>query len=263
MSNPPRVNYDAVAPNYDLRANDGNYLAGVMPALQNLARQVKAQRVLDLGCGTGRSLQSFNDFAASLTRYGLDFSAGMLAQARHLDARYRLVRASAPCPAFAHASFDLVFCVLAFHHFPNKEQVAQQAYHLLRPGGVFAIVNFDPREGGRDLPFYRYFEGVYEMDLERFPAMAEQEAMLRAAGFQQVSSPVVEHIESEFAGEAMLENYHLRKDASSQLILISDETYQAGLKRIRADIAAAKAKGADIIFRTDIKNRMCHGFKPG
>jgi ubiquinone/menaquinone biosynthesis C-methylase UbiE len=260
MNNPPCVNYDAVASNYDLRASGGGYLAGVMPALQKLARQVKAQQVLDLGCGIGRSLQSFNDLA--LTRYGLDFSEGMLAQARRLEADYRLVRASALCPPFACASFDLVCCVLALHHFPDKKQVAQQAYRLLRSGGAFVIVNFDPREARYTWPVYNYFGGVYETDLERFPAMADQEAMLREAGFQQVSSPVVEHIHSELAGEAILDNYHLRKEASSQLILISDEAYQAGLERIRADIAAAKSRGAEIIFRTDIKNRMCHGVKP-
>jgi ubiquinone/menaquinone biosynthesis C-methylase UbiE len=253
-----------VASSYDERVRGGGYLAGAASALQALARQVKAERVLDLGCGTGRSLHGWPGKLEPVPfGYGLDFSTGMLAQARSLDTTYRLVQASAPYPPFAGASFDLVFCAHAFHHFPNKPEVVRAAYRLLRPGGAFAIVNFDPREARQsDWLIYEYFEGTYETDLKRFPAMADQEAMLRAANFERVASPVVEYIESETVGEAIFDNYHLRKEASSQLILLPAETYQAGLQRMRARIAAAKTKGETVVFRTYLWNRMCHGFKP-
>ena len=255
-----RVNYDAVAPKYDDRAKKG-YLSGAREALQDLARQVNARRVLDLGCGTGRSLQTLaGSLQPAPLRYGLDFSGGMLTQAYQLNSDYRLVQASAPWPPFAPATFDLVFCAHAFHHFPNKPHVVQAAYKLLRPGGVFAMVNFDPREG--DWYVYTYFEGTYETDLQRFPAIAEKEAMLIKAGFQQVSSPVVQHIDGCEVGEGILSSYYLRKDASSQLILTSDEVYQAGVVRIKAAIAEVKAKAEEITFSIQLKNRMCHGFKP-
>jgi SAM-dependent methyltransferase len=187
----------------------------------------------------------------------------MLAQARKLDPTYRLAQASAPYPPFAPASFDLVFCTHAFHHFPDKPQVVQAAYRLLRPGGAFAIVNFDPREHQLDdWMIYQYFEGTYETDLERFPALASQEAMLRQAGFQQVSSPVVQLIHNEIPAEEILNSYWLHKDSSSQLILLSAEAYQAGLHHIRQTVAAAQARGEPLVFRIQLKNRMCHGFKP-
>ena len=257
------VNYDIVASGYDQR-DDGGYLSGVTEALQTLARRVVARRLLDLGCGTGLSLQNVGDKVEPRpSSYGLDLSAGMLAQARRRDPAYHLVQASAPKPSFASASFDLVFCAHAFHHFPYKWQVVQAAFRLLRPGGAFAIVNFDPHEHhSSELPIYEYFEGAYETDLKRFPALAEQEAMLKQAGFQKIRSPIVQEIKSELSGETILDNYHLRKTASSQLILLSEEAYQAGLQAIRNKIAEAKIKGATIIFRTRLKNRMCHGFKP-
>jgi SAM-dependent methyltransferase len=183
----------------------------------------------------------------------------MLAEARLLDPDYRLVRATAELPPFSPSSFDLVFCVHAFHHFPDKPHVVQSAYDVLKPGGAFAIVNFDPRECRWYI--YDYFEGTYETDLRRFPALAEQEEMLRRAGFGDVSSPLVENIDSSLVGEAAFESYYLRKDACSQFILLSDEAYQAGINRMRAKIVEAKAKGESIIFRTQLKNRMCYGFK--
>jgi ubiquinone/menaquinone biosynthesis C-methylase UbiE len=258
MQHSPQVNYDAIAPNYDQRTQDG-YLEGVTSALQKLARQVEVQRMLDLGCGTGRSLRGL----AGPICYGLDFSGGMLAQARLFDSTYRLVNASAPAPPFASTSFDLIICVLALHHFPHKLQAIENAYRMLRPGGIFAIVNFDPHEG-RDIWYiYEYFEGVYETDLRRFPGVAEQKAMLNQVGFQPVDSSVVELITEKFVGEAVFDNnYFLQKDSSSQFILLSEEAYQAGLARMRNAITEAKATGEKIVFASEIKVWMCYGFKP-
>jgi ubiquinone/menaquinone biosynthesis C-methylase UbiE len=256
------VNYDAVAPNYDQRTQTG-YLEGVTIALQNLAWQVKAKRVLDLGCGTGRSLRGLAEsLQPNPICYGLDFSGGMLNQARRFDSSYRLVQASSPQPPFAPASFDLVFCVHAFHHFPDKPQVVQAAYSMLRSGGIFAIVNFDPHERRDSWYVYDYFEGVYETDLKRFPSLAEQKAMLNQVGFQSVDSSVVELITEKFVGEAVFDNnYFLQKDSSSQFILLSEEAYQAGLARMRNAITEAKSIGEEIVFALEIKNWLCYGFK--
>jgi ubiquinone/menaquinone biosynthesis C-methylase UbiE len=262
MSKNTRVNYDAVAPNYDQRTV-GGYLEGISAALQNLAQQVNARQLLDLGCGTGRSLRGMaGSLVPNPTCYGLDFSEGMLAQARRFDPTYRLVRASAPLPPFAANRFDLVFCVHAFHHFPDKYQVVQNAYRLLRPGGVLAIVNFDPHQC-QNWYVYDYFAGVLDTDLKRFVPVAEKETMLHRAGFQQIQSQLVEHIQEKFIGDAVFENnYFLEKGSCSQFILLSDEDYRAGLERMRAAVAKAKTMGQEIIFSTKIKNWMTYGFKP-
>jgi SAM-dependent methyltransferase len=186
----------------------------------------------------------------------------MLQQAHQFNVDYRLVQASSPQPPFAPASFDLVFCVHAFHHFPNKPQVIRAAYNILRPGGAFAIVNFDPQDKSQDWYIYTYFESVYETDLERFPTVAQQKTWLQQVGFRQVSAPVVQYINENKTGDAILSSYYIRKDSCSQLILLSDEAYQAGLARIQAAIEQAKASGKDIVFPAQLNNRMCYGFKP-
>lgn len=261
MADNLRVNYDTVAGQYD-RRTQGGYLSGVNQALRDLSERACARRVLDLGCGTGRSLVGPAGLVPNPVCIGLDFSAGMLAKATAFNPAYRLVRASAPQPPFAPESFDMVYCVHAFHHFPDKERVVTSAYGLLRPGGAFAIVNFDPREGRDDWYVYRYFDGVYERDLQRFPALADKEAMLRAAGFVDVRSPVVETIEDDLTGAAVFDSYFLQKDSCSQLILLSDADYQAGLRRIRIALAEAESRSETLTFPSRILNRMCHGIKP-
>jgi ubiquinone/menaquinone biosynthesis C-methylase UbiE len=71
---------------------------------------------------------------------GVDFSAGMLAQARgaHPDATW--VRANALALPFAEG-FDLVVSLGALGHFLPEERPAlfEGAYRALRPGGLLAL----------------------------------------------------------------------------------------------------------------------------
>ena len=78
-----RVDYDAVAHQYDLRTAEGA-LEGIGKALCSLAERVKATRILDLGCGTGRSL-SLITRSHRARFFGLDLSMGMLLKARQFD----------------------------------------------------------------------------------------------------------------------------------------------------------------------------------
>ncbi len=250
-----QVNYDAVAGSYDQRTSDGSYLRDVTLALQMLARQINAGRVLDMGCGTGRSLVGL---AGQVHAFGLDFSAGMLRQAHRLRRDFRLVRASAPTPPLAAASFELVTSVMSFHHFPHKEQVIREAFRLLRPGGALAIVNFDPAAEATRWFIYDYFPETAAIDQARFPAGDWLQAQLLAAGFERVSGPLVEHVHGVVHGRAILNDYWLQKNSMSQLILLPNEAYQAGLQRIHAALAASEA----VTFETNLQIHMWHGFKP-
>jgi len=86
----PKVDYDRIAAGYDRRFVDGG-TRGVAAALQALAGDLGAGRILEAGCGTGHWLESLSrsNFdsrgrphaagpgPSSLRLYGLDLSAGM------------------------------------------------------------------------------------------------------------------------------------------------------------------------------------------
>jgi len=75
----PSLNYDYIAPEYNERYPTSQP-SERGKALLNLARQVKAQKVLEVGSGTGFWLNFLHSEVQGV--YGLDFSMGMLQQAR-------------------------------------------------------------------------------------------------------------------------------------------------------------------------------------
>ncbi len=102
-------------------------------------------RVLDLGCGTGRYVHAFADVAAHVT--GLDVSPRMIDVARNASpANVEWVVGSGRELPFADEAFDVV---LAIDSFPYVHQggdalvreVAREVRRVLAPGGRFAILN--------------------------------------------------------------------------------------------------------------------------
>jgi len=252
-----RVDYDRIAPTYDRRfADDG--MSGTAAALLALAQGLRPERILEVGCGTGRWLADLRSVSDQL--YGLDLSAGMLAGARGRDARLHLVRGRAGQLPFPATAFDLVYCVNALHHFHRQRAFVFQARRLLRPGGALAVVGMDPHGRRERYYIYRYFDGTYETDLARFAPWDTVMDWMGAAGFERVECRLAERILDPKAGRAVLEDPFLHKDATSQLALLSDTAYAAGLDRMLAAIDAAEAAGEQLLFPVDIPIGMLVGW---
>ncbi len=251
-----RVDYDRIASGYDRRYAHSS-TPGVAAALQALAGSVGAVRILEVGCGTGHWLEGLESVSRDL--YGLDLSAAMLDQARRRRGPAHLVRGRAGQLPFCSGCYDLVYCVNALHHFDEPRAFVHEAWRLLRPGGVLAVVGMDPRLAQDRWYIYDYFSGTYETDLARFPSWKAVRDWMIGAGFGCVAWQPVEEIHETKAGRAVLDDLFLEKDATSQLILLSEEAYRAGLRCIEATLAAAEAVGEAVTFATDLTLAMTSG----
>jgi len=96
-------------------------------------------RGLDVCCGTGAGLPVLRSVCQGPIM-GVDFSTGMLAQARRAHPDARCVRADVRALPFAGA-FDLAVSFGALGHFLPAERPALFAgvHRALQPGGVFAF----------------------------------------------------------------------------------------------------------------------------
>jgi ubiquinone/menaquinone biosynthesis C-methylase UbiE len=121
----------------------------------------------------------------------------MLAKTAELAARRGLTNvetrpADAEALPFDDASFDLVTCRLAFHHFPNPRQAIAEFARVLKPGGVLGfsdnIVVPDKQAAG----YYNAYEKLRDPShnwvypLVRLQAMFE-EASLRVEATRELS----------------------------------------------------------------------------
>jgi len=251
-----RVNYDQIAPTYNQRYTVSQF-AGIAMALRSLVRDVGAERVLEVGCGTGRWLAELQLVARQV--YGIDLSLGMLQQARQRPQSLSLICGHASHLPFPDAGFDLIFCVNAFHHFPQPRVFISEARRLLRPGGALAITGMDPHAGRDRWYLYDYFVGTQDTDLRRFSSSGTILDWMVTAGFERVEWCVVEHIMGQHVGQAVLEDPILQKHGTSQLALLTDEAYAAGMARIKAALSEAETTRRTPVFPVDISLTMVTG----
>jgi trans-aconitate 2-methyltransferase len=90
------------------------------------------ERILDIGCGTGRL--TFEIGAEAVI--GTDLSAAMLEQAHaHYADAASFARANGMWLPFLSGTFDAVFSTATFHWIPDHEQLFAEIYRVLKPGG--------------------------------------------------------------------------------------------------------------------------------
>ena len=251
---PQHLDYDHVAKDYH-RRYESSPLTGAARALQELASARHARRILDVGCGTGRWLKLLA--RPDRLAIGLDPSRGMLSQARARLPRVPLIQAQGEALPFADASFDLISLVHVIHHLADPARFMAEASRCLLPGGTLALIGSDPDAPDNAWYIYDYFPGVEALDDARFPALAQVRAWMKAAGFGQIEMRTVEIIDHVWVGAQVFEDAFLAKNATSQLAMLSDEAYRAGIGRMQAAIAANPA----IAFHTHIEMVMMTGVR--
>lgn len=260
-----RLDYDLVASSYDRRFEDQKS-SGIAEALLEQCRDFQPRWVLEVGCGTARWLSEIWACLAEIGLdpqcYGLDLSARMLAQAHRKDPGLYLTRGRAARLPYRSGSFDLVYCVNALHHFDRPTEFVQAARRVLRPAGKIALIGMDLYQQPCTWFIYDYFAGVLETDLARYLPWEHVRDWLSAAGFETLDWQIVERYEQVFNGEQVFEDPFLRKGSTSQLALLSEADYQAGLDKMSRAIRSAAEKGVRIEFQVDISMGMLTGQLP-
>ena len=103
---------------------------------------LEGREVLDLGGGTGINAIGLAGAGAKVTL--VDSSRAMLHRAEVKGVPALLVQADAANLPFPAEAFDIVLISDAWHHFRNHSAVARETARVLRRGGRFYIIDFDP-----------------------------------------------------------------------------------------------------------------------
>lgn len=164
-----RVMFDTIAPTYE-RINAifsfGRDRAWRRELVQ-LADVTTGDAVLDVACGTGDVVRTFERDSRAGLVVGADFSANMLAGASgRSTAIVSWCRADALSLPFADGSFDVVSCAFGVRNFQDLPRGLGEMHRVLRPGGRIVILEFTR-------PPNRMFRAVHEFYSGRImPVMA-------------------------------------------------------------------------------------------
>ncbi|MFB6277002.1 MAG: class I SAM-dependent methyltransferase [Halothece sp.] len=103
-------------------------------------------KVLDVACGTGRTLRFIRGMLPKATLYGTDLSPTYLRKANELLSEIpgelpQLMQANAETLPYCDEYFHGISCVFTFHELPAgaRQNVINEVFRVLKPGGVFVI----------------------------------------------------------------------------------------------------------------------------
>lgn len=132
-----------VAPRYD-RLNrilsfgmDGRWRRALAAAV----REAGARRVLDLAAGTGDVTLELERALPGAHIVAADFCLPLLRLARTKGVA-RCVGADALALPFGDAQLDAVCVAFGVRNFPDRRAAFREAWRVLRPGGLFAMLEF-------------------------------------------------------------------------------------------------------------------------
>ncbi len=230
----PSPSFASVAPRYDeLRPVDDSWWE-VFDALVELG-ELRGQRVLEVGCGTGKFAGALVERAACRV-WAVDASPEMLAVARADVPGVRFKQARAEELPFKDGWFERLILRMSLHLLDRPRALAESR-RVLGSGGRIAIATPDPAQLGSSW-FDPFFPSLADVDRERLPSRAALEQELVAAGFATLRITSLVQAKTITRGEALAK---LRAKAFSTFQLIPQDEYEAGLARAERELPETSA----------------------
>ena len=122
------------------------------------------------------------------------------------------------------------------------------------------MTGMNPHAGRDRWYVYDYFPRTVEIDRRRYPSAGTIMDWMDNAGFDHAEWRIPHRILHKLMGQKVFTDPALQKHGTSQLALLTDEEYAAGIERIKSAIAKTEAKREPLVFEIDISLAMVIGF---
>jgi ubiquinone/menaquinone biosynthesis C-methylase UbiE len=146
--------------------------------------------ILDVGCGSGRTVNKLAGLAPQGRVVGLDYSAASVAVSRSTNAqemqtgRVQIEEGSVAALPFPDGTFDVVTAVETHYYWPDLPANVREVLRVLKVGGTFALIAETYRGGP-----LRFLYGIIMPLLgAAFLSDTEHCDLLTQAGFMEVAT---------------------------------------------------------------------------
>lgn len=141
-------------------------------------------KVLDLCCGSGQATRVLVQFSQDVT--GLDASPLSLKRAQHNVPQAKYVEALAEQMPFPDDHFDLVHTSVALHEMTPSQlgQILSEVYRVLKPNGVFTLIDFHTPSNWIFLPGVYMFLILFETQTAWQLLKTDLVGLLQEIGFE-------------------------------------------------------------------------------
>lgn len=118
------------------------YLSVQKEVYQQVVQRIRGQ-VLDLGCGTGRIMAYVQDNPQVNSYTGVDASTAMIQQAKWLKTQLGFEAAALINADISdiQGQYDSIFSIHSFYSWSEQDKLLKHIYTLLKPDGIFILVN--------------------------------------------------------------------------------------------------------------------------
>jgi ubiquinone/menaquinone biosynthesis C-methylase UbiE len=153
-------------------------------------------KILDVACGTGRTLKQLRAAFSQAALYGTDLSPAYLRKANQLLSQNpgelpQLLQANAETLPYLDNYFHAVSSVFLFHELPAqaRQNVINEACRVLKPGGVFVICDsIQAIDSPQLAPMMENFPAIFHEPYYRHYVTDNLDLRLAEAGFSQVET---------------------------------------------------------------------------
>jgi ubiquinone/menaquinone biosynthesis C-methylase UbiE len=173
-------------------ANAANYVdsrsharGASLPRLVEMTKPNRRWRMLDVATGAGHTALAFAPHVAEVI--AADITPEMLEVTRRLAAERGLTNvkideAPAEDLPYGDGSFDLVTCRIAPHHFADVPRFVAEVARVLKPGGVFGLVDNISPDDAAAAEQYNAFEKIRDPSHGRCLTLGEWLELMRRSG---------------------------------------------------------------------------------
>ncbi len=167
------------------------------PLKANLAANPKP-RILDVACGTGRTLKLLRNAFPQSSLFGTDLSSAYLRKANQELSQIpgelpQLLQANAEELPYLDNYFDAVTCVFTFHELPSaaRQQVMEECFRVMQPGGIFVICDsIQMTDSPEMLPIMDSFHETFHEPYYKHYITDDLVERLEKAGFEDITTEV-------------------------------------------------------------------------